>query len=445
MRVLLIYPELSRTNYDFIGISEDECLELEYLSAVLKQNSHDVMILDGQIGKINVSNAISDYKPDAVYLCGRARQENFMLEYCAAAKKFNAGTMTIIGGIHAQICFSRLYNESVDYIIKTFDPYKIIELIKGDTQTDGICYRNGNEWISNDTQPFDISRLPLPDRTHFDTHPRSYRYLELEHAAWLRTAFSCPYRCEFCHRNKTNSSKYSARDIAAVIAEIKGINADNIYICDDDFLIDRTRIAEFAHLIKANDIRKKFICYGRADFIAENKDLMRLLKDIGLYYCIVGLEATDDTSLAKYNKKTDINSNLDAITICRELGINLMGLFLADLDFKPRDFRNLYKWIVAHNLKHTAVTIYTPELCTENYERYKERIITDNPSHWDYLHVVAKPAHISVSHFYFCYYKLLVKLLLRAKKDGIYDFLDYKKFILDFIRGMFVKRRHDDK
>ena len=445
MKALLIFPELSRTNYDFIGISEDECLELEYISAVLKQHAHDVLILDGQIQKINVADTLKEYKPDIVYLCGRTRQENFMLEYCALAKQLNTNIITVIGGIHAQLCPKRLYNENVDYIIKTFDPYKIIQVLQGDMQADGICYKNGNTWISNEIRPFDIQNLPLPDRTCFDAHPQSYRYLELEHAAWVRTAFSCPYHCEFCHRNKMNAGRYTVRNISDVVMEIKEIHAENIYICDDNFLVNRDRIAEFVRLIKENGIHKKYICYGRADFIVKNKDLMHELKEIGLYYCLVGLETTSDIGLDKYNKGSNLDNNIAAIESCNELGIQLMGLFIADLDFKPKDFKNLYKWIVHHKLRHVAVTIYTPEFCTENYERFSDRIISDNPSHWDYLHVVAKPTHISVKHFYFCYYVLLLKLLIRAKKDGIYDFLDFKKFILDFIKGMFMKRRNDNE
>ena len=445
MKVLLIFPELSRTKYDFIGISEDEPLELEYISAVLKKHSHEVMIIDGQIKKINVAGTIKSYKPDAVYLCGRTRQENFILEYCETAKRFNEKIITIVGGIHAHLCYERLYNENVDFIIKTFDPHRIIDALTGNTQADGICYRDNGKWISNDTTPFDIDNLPVPDRSHFDAHPDNYRYLALEHAAWVRTAYSCPYICEFCHRSKMNMGKYSARSIADVVEEIKHINADNIYFCDDNFLIDKKRIVEFVRLIKENDIRKKYICYSRADFIVKNEDLMRELKEIGLYYCLVGLESIHESALEKYDKNSDITNNAKAVKICNDLGINLMGLFIADLSFKPQDFKNLHRWILKNDLKHVAITIYTPELCSENYEKYKDRIITENPSHWDYLHVVAKPTYMSVKRFYFCHYKLLIKLLLRAKRDGIYDFLGYKKFILDFLRGMFVKRKNDDE
>lgn len=71
---LLIHPEISRTKYNFVGVIENECLELEYISALLKDRGHDVFLYDGQVEKITVPKAIKKYKPDVVYVCGRTRQ-----------------------------------------------------------------------------------------------------------------------------------------------------------------------------------------------------------------------------------------------------------------------------------------------------------------------------------------------------------------------------------
>ena len=122
-----------------------------------------------------------------------------------------------------------------------------------------------------------------------------------------------------------------------------------------------------------------------------------------------------------------------------------MGMFIVDLDFTKKDFKNLYKWIKDHNLKHVAVSIFTPELGLENFSKYKDRMITDNPSHYDYLHLVAKPTHMSVKRYYFHYYKLLIKLFLKAKREGVYDFIDYGDYIRSFISNMFRKRKNDDE
>ena len=76
-------------------------------------------------------------------------------------------------------------------------------------------------------------------------------------------------------------------------------------------------------------------------------------------------------------------------------------------------------------------------MCLENFADYKDRLITTDPGDWDYLHVVAEPTHISVKKYYFYYHILLIKIFLRAKRQGIYDFIDYKMFIKSFIKNMF--------
>lgn len=120
-----------------------------------------------------------------------------------------------------------------------------------------------------------------------------------------------------------------------------------------------------------------------------------------------------------------------------------MGMLIADLDFTKKDFKDLYHWIKNHNLKHVAVSIYTPEMGLETYQQYKDRMITNNPSHFDYLHLVAKPSHMSVRKYYFHYYILMIKLFLKAKKEGVYDFIDYGDYIRSLIANIFKKRSND--
>ncbi len=452
LTILLIHPEISRTRYNFVGVIENECLELEYISAMLKEKGHIVHLYDGQVEKKNVADKIKKCNPDIVYVCGRTRQENFMLEYCSAAKSFRQDIVTILGGFHAQLCYERMYKEQVDYILTTFDIFKILDIIDYHfsenevdiTKVDGVCYKKEGSWVCNPALPFDIKRLPLPDRSYFYEHPDNYRYLELQHAAWVRTAYSCPYRCKFCHRNQMNSGKYVRRDIEDVVEEIANIPDENIYIVDDDFLYDVNRLNTFIKLLRERNINKRYICYGRTDFIAENKALMEELKSVGLYYVLAGLEAIEDNYLSGYDKKSSVSNNLKSIEICNRLGINIMGMFIIDLDYKPKDFKKLYKWIKVHSLKHVAISIFTPEMCLATFEQYKDRLITDNPSHWDYLHLVAKPDYMSVKRYYFHYYKLLIKLFLKAQREGVYDFLDYKSYIVSFLRNTILSKRSND-
>lgn len=448
---LLIHPEISRTRYNFVGVIENECLELEYISAMLKKEGHKVVLYDAQVETFGVGPAIQETQADVVYLCGRARQENFMLEYCEYAKE--CGAVTIIGGLHAQLCYERMYRPYVDFILTTFDIYQILDIVeyavyheeKALARLAGVCCQREGTWHYTAGEPFDIRRLPRPDRSYFDAFPQRYQYLELGHAAWVRTAYGCPYRCTFCHRNRMNMGQLSCRDIDDVADEIAQIHSDNIYIVDDDFLYDTDRLNRFVDRIKKRRIHKNYICYGRADFIAKNPDMMKKLKEIGLYYVLVGLEAVADVYLERYEKHSNVNDNVQSVLICNELGIHIMGMFIIDPGFRGKDFVALYRWIREHQVRNVALSIFTPELCTPIYEQYRNRMITDNPSHFDYLHLVIRPDHMRVGSFYFHYYILLIRLFLKAKREGVYDFIDYgdyiKSFVGNILRG---KRRNDD-
>lgn len=437
-RFLLIHPEISRTKYNFAGVIDNEPLELEYLCALLRQKGYEPDIWDGQVEKIPLTEKLRAFQPGYVYICGRTRQENFMKEYCEAAKEI-CGSTVFLGGLHVQHNFHRLYIDAADYILKTFDIYKIFDILDGVPLSDisGICYRSDQGWRENPSQPFDIRRLPLPDRSYFYAHSDRYRYLELLPCAHVRTAYSCPFRCRYCGRHSLNCGVYSARPIEEVVEEIQDIACDNIYFIDDDFLIDEERILSFISLVKEKGICKQYVCYGRADFIAKHPELMTQLREIGFYYILVGLEAIDDDFLKKYNKRCDMSSNVKAVEILNSVGINIMGMFIVGLDFTAKDFSRLYRWIKQHHLRHTAISIFTPELSSELMEEYKNRLITENPEAWDYLHVVAKPSKLSVRRYYFHYHVLLVKLFLKGWREGIYDFLDYGYYLKSFLKNMF--------
>lgn len=436
-RFLLVHPEISRTKYNFAGIIDNEPLELEFLWTVLAEAGFEPQIWDGQVEKAPFAERLAEVQPAFVYICGRTRQEGFMLEYAAAAKKL--GAVTMLGGLHAQHNFRRLMQSDVDFVFTGFDPEPVVQAALGTLPDDapGVCRQTDGTWQITEAKPYDIKKLPRADRTQFYAHADRYRYLELLPCAHIRTAFCCPYRCSFCSRNTLNCGTYTARNIADVVDEIAEIQCENIYIIDDDFLFNENRLRDFIRLIRERGIHKRYVCYGRADFIVSHADLMRELKDIGFYYILTGLEATDDSHLDRYHKKTDMNTNAEAVRLLNEIGIHIMGMFIVDLDFTAKDFRSISKWIRQHHVRHTAISIFTPELNSTLYEEYRERIITDDPSHWDYLHVVARPEHMSVKRYYMYYHLLVVRLFLRAWRQGVYDFLDYGFFIRSMLKNLF--------
>ena len=432
--VILVRPEESRTKYDFQGIIENECLELEWIQTILQDRGYSVTIFDKQVEAQSFQEFISDKKFDVFYGEARCFQETFILEYAGAFKERFHG-LVILGGIHAQVCKERYFLEDVDVVLSGFNYYDLPDIIEGNRNAFNISYRKEGNWISNPLKATDIKRMPLPERTYFYRHPDRYQYLDLKHAMWLRSSFCCPYRCRFCLRNHMNQGIYSRRNVTDLVDEIELNDNENVYLVDDDFLYDETYLRNFIDEIKKRRIRRNYICYGRADFIAAHEEIVAELKEIGFDYFLVGLEDIHDEKLDVYRKRNTIENNEKCIAICQKYGIRLMAMFILGLDYRGKDFRDLYSYICRHRLKHVAVSIYTPELglpCEEEY-------ITEDPSRFDYLHLVAKPKYLSVKAWYFHYYVLLIRLFLKGRRDGVYDFIDYGTYIRSFIKNIFRK------
>ena len=72
-KILLVHPEVSRNKYNFNGILENEPLELEYLSAVLKQEGYDPEIFDVPREAVSLEEKLRQYRPDVFYICGRIK------------------------------------------------------------------------------------------------------------------------------------------------------------------------------------------------------------------------------------------------------------------------------------------------------------------------------------------------------------------------------------
>ena len=446
-KVLLINPEESRTIWTLSGIIDDEPLDLEMIYTVLKQNNIEVKIFDIQRdAPKTIKEFLKEYKPTITFINGVVKQVPFMKEYNSLIKEMNSKTKTIVGGQYAEYNYEDFYSDDVDYISRTYDPFvilKIVEFIDGKkiklNDLNGLCYKEKGKWIVNKIQPVDIDKLPVIDRDFFYEHKNQVKYLDIVPVAHIRTAYSCLHKCEFCYRTMLNCGKYSERKIKDVVDEIKNIDCDNIYIIDDDFVNNRDRMLKFISLIKKNKIKKQFISYARVDFIVNNEDIIRQLKEIGWLYLLVGIEASDNQHLGKYNKLISISDSEKCIRMLEDIGIRCEGMMIIDLDFKHKDFVNIYKWIKKVGLKRYAMSIYTPLPGSLLYKKYEDRIITKDLTKFDFIHVVAKPTNMSVIRFYWNYYVLVIKLFNLVKKYGTYDFIDIKKWKKEYTKFLFKK------
>jgi len=450
MNILLVRPKYDNLFFR-INLINVEPLELEYLYTILSRDGHNCAIYDGQVEKFGLDKALREFEPDIVAISGYITAANKMIQYSEIVKNYNPQIKVVIGGVHAEINYMDFYKPTIDYIVHSggYGPFsKIIDYLDSPEQIAhirGICFRNNaDSWVFNEREIFCPKDMPIPDRRHFYKYKKQFNYLLEGSCAVVKTAYGCPHNCSFCYCCLLNGGRYMLRDMEEVADEIYGIDCNLIWIVDDTFTVDRERILKFTELIRARGIKKRFILYGRSDFISENEDVIEKLAEAGVVDFIVGLEAVSDTELQDYNKCATVENNKRCVEILHKYGIECLGLFIIGTDATKADFDNLTAWIKRMKLRFITASVFTPFPGTLLFEKYREQLINLNYDNWDLLHLVIKPGNMTEKKFYYELYKLYAKVVFINK--GIGDFnhkyiCQILKLIKEFIKKLIYRNR----
>lgn len=403
IKALLVRPKAKR-QLSNIAIKV-EPLELELLANKLETMNIAYGIKDCLLGGSSLCSEIKKYKPAFLIFTSYITTVDEIKKQSIKLKRLFPDLIILVGGPHAMINYLEFKIKEIDAVIHSGGIDTIISLLtKNDWNTiNGIMFQKNNTWKVKDKVLIDSGRDLIPFRKHFEVNRKKWHYLERKEIALVKTAFGCPYACDFCYC-RLMEANYYMRDMNLVLNEIQDIQTNQIWIVDDTFLIDINRIQLFIDGIKSRGIKKHFIIYSRADFIVSNPELMIELKDIGVDEIIIGLEAVSDSELDHYHKEIGLESNRLCIEILHKAGIHTTGLFIFPLDANFQTVKNNLRFIKETKLYNATFSVFTPLKGTKLYEVYKDKIVTRPSRYYDFLHLVLKPEKISGFRFMIYFY-----------------------------------------
>lgn len=295
--------------------------------------------------------------------------------YALADQYRKLGTKVILGGLHV----TTMPHEAASHAdaIVLGEGEVTWEMIIADLKNNNLkpVYdgRNVN---------FDLSLSPLPD----------YKILDIDkyNRLTVQTQRGCPFKCEFCASSILLSSKYKHKPVAKVVDEINFIKSlwdkPFIELADDNTFANKKHAKELVRAIAELKIK----WFTETDIsVAEDDELLAMLRDSGCRQLLIGLESPTTSGLhhleLKNNwKEKQRDKYYSAIKKIQSYGITVNGCFVMGLDGEDSSgFSEVFKFVNESELSDVQITIQTPFPGTALYERLKKSARLLEEQFWD--------------------------------------------------------------
>lgn len=429
---MLVRPKPEPETISLQNVMLVEPLELEVIASTVKE--HDVIIVD-MLLEDNFSKILKRECPDVVCFTGYITNVNTIKFYCMIVKNINKKIITIVGGVHCEIVPEDFNTPLIDYRIIRNATTTFSKLINGSKPNNVLKFNQTIKDIIIDDFNY---YFPLPNRSLTKKYSGKYYYLFHNKVALIKTSFGCPFKCNFCFCRKI--SNYYERPLNEVFDELKCIKQNEVYIVDDNFLVSRKRLKDFFKGLKQMNIDKKYLIYGRADFIIKNVDLIKEFKSLGLRAVIVGIESFNEDDLKGYNKQNGLQTNIKCLQILNELDVDCYTTIILNPNWSIKDFDILRDYIKQLDIAYVNLQPLTPlpgvnfvsddDLLIKRYEYEK----------WDLAHVMYQPNNMSVKEYYNQIIKTYGVLLFKPK--SLLNYLKHSPLLcLKLLKGALIVRK----
>ena len=415
MNILLVRPCPDRRSINLQSFMICEPLELEYAAAHLKALGHTVTLVDMILEKKGLPYFLKQEAYNMVCFTAYINHVQIVKKYAAIVKKHLPRAFTVVGGVHAEVVPEDFADSNIDYIVRANGMETIGEIARGLSKTE-CCALPGVYQVNKPKPKATHPERLFPDREITAGYRGSYNYMYHDKCAALKTSYGCGYSCKFCFC--TQICDYVVRDLDSVMDEMMTIKEENVFIVDDNFLSNAKRIRQFCEKLDERHISKKYIAFGRADFIVENPEIITLLAGHGFEALFVGLESFKADDLHDLNKKTSVEQNINAVRVLEHAGIQCYSGLIVSEDWRKSDFEALIRHL--NCFEHPMVNIQplTPMPGTPLYSDYPGDITLPRTrsERWDMAHLAFRPLYLSPRAYYYHILRAYFKTSASAKQ-----------------------------
>ncbi len=329
-------------------------LGLAMLASYVRQKGYSVKIIDAEAEFWTPERTVEEiekYSPRLIGLSAFTTKMTSAGKILRLIKERMPQVKTVIGGHHASAIPERtLKEEAVDFVIKGEGFYPIVSLLealdhKRWLDIAGVWYLSKDNFVIRTDKDRaegikDLDKLPfaswdlLPMNKYRAHHWQAWNYnLDLSGFAVIYTSLGCPFSCSYCSVNVVYGEHYTRyRSPANVVKEIELLvneyGVKYIEIIDDTFTLNKSHVEKLCKEIIAHKLGDKIHmwCFARTDRV--NPDLMYLMRQAGIEWVFMGIEAGSDQVLKGVHKGQTVEQIKKAVDIVHSSGISVGGNYV---------------------------------------------------------------------------------------------------------------------
>lgn len=189
----------------------------------------------------------------------------------------------------------------------------------------------------------------------------------------------CRFSCDFCSISAFYGRELRQRPVQDVAKEIARLGQKHLFLVDDNFYVDKEKTKA---LLKALiPLKVRWSTQASVD-IANDPELLQLMRRSGCMAVLMGFESLDHRNLAQMGKGINLKNSRysEAIRRIRAQGIMVYGTFVFGYDFDTRDsFEPCLEFALENKLMLANFNPLMPMPGTRLYDRLQAegRLIHD--------------------------------------------------------------------
>lgn len=377
-------------------------LGLLYIATYLKsKNFKNVKILDANLNRLSykeIGKEIESYKPDLV---GIQTMTHFLRDVYVVAelcKKISPDIHVVAGGPHVGIYpISIVKNEYIDYGISGDGEiafYRLVDSLKKKmsdikiSQIEGVVskWHVKKGYKNNQIKKAVIKNLddiPSPDRTLVPYEKYRSIFFPKGYMATMITSRGCPFQCIFCNRFGRKLRMHSPEYVLAEIESLIKLNINQVFIFDDTFTVNRSRVQKICQEIINKGINIKWDARCRVDTVTY--DMLKLMKQAGVSRISFGIESGSEKVLKNLRKQISLEKTIEVFKWCKTENITTFADFIIGSPGETLDeYKKTLKFIKKVKPDYLQFSIMCPYPGTDLYNNALERGLIKNDIWFQY-------------------------------------------------------------